>query len=74
MRCEVKALMAAVELERLVDKPTLAVVATLRSKDDEKRFNDILSESLRLVDVDGFGRESGTDAELRSFFAKTSSA
>jgi hypothetical protein len=43
-RCEVKALMAAVELQRQIDKPTLAVVATLRSKDGEEMIEeDILT-------------------------------
>lgn len=43
-RWEVKALMAAVELQRQSDRPTLAVVAALRSNDDEeKRFKDILT-------------------------------
>jgi hypothetical protein len=58
--------MAAVELERLIDRPTLAVVAALRNKDEEKIFNDILT-GIRIVDVDGFGRETGINAELRSF-------
>mgnify|MGYP006988607845 CR=1 FL=1 len=43
-RWEVKALMAAVELQRQSERPTLAVVAALRSNDDvEMRFKDILT-------------------------------
>jgi hypothetical protein len=43
-RWAVKALMAAVELQRQSDKPTLAVVEALRSnEEEEKRFKDILT-------------------------------
>jgi hypothetical protein len=60
-RWEVKALMAAVELQRQSDRPTLAVVAALRSNDgEEKRFRDILTFNSRLVvDVEDGDRETG---------------
>jgi hypothetical protein len=45
-RWEVKALMAAVELQRQSDKPTLAVVAALRSNDGEEN-RDIVVFDLR---------------------------
>jgi hypothetical protein len=42
-RCEVKSLMAAVELQRHSDRPALAVVAALRNNEgEEKIFKDIL--------------------------------
>ena len=60
-RWEVKALMAAVELQRQSERPTLAVVAAFRSSDgEEKRFKDILIfNHCIVVDVADGSRETG---------------
>lgn len=69
--------MAAVELQRQADSPTLVVVVALRNNAVEERIAEDIVAIKYLATVDGcarwYWREAGANAELRSFFAKTSS-
>lgn len=68
--------MTLVELQRQPDSPTLAVV-TLRSNADEEIIGEDMfpnKDLARVVPRDAaHWKEAGANAEVRSFFAKTSS-